>query len=83
MKLTSFLILPALLATALRAELPKESDYYTITSIPAPAGEVIEGGGIELIPDGRVAVCTRRGQIWMIENAFEHPAKPAKWTLFA
>ena len=42
MKLTSFLILPALLATALRAELPKESDYYTITSIPAPAGEVIE-----------------------------------------
>ena len=44
---------------------------------------MIEGGGIELIPDGRVAVCTRRGQIWMIENAFEHPAKPAKWTLFA
>lgn len=66
-----------------RADEPKESDFYSITPIPAPAGEVIEGGGIELLPDGRVAVCTRRGQVWMIENAFSHPDKPAKWTLFA
>lgn len=70
-------------AFSARAENPTESDYYPITSIPAPDGEVIEGGAIELIPDGRVAVCTRRGQIWMVENAAEHPNKPAKWTLSA
>ncbi len=65
-------------------EAPKESDYYTITTFDPPAEDaVIEGGAIELIPDGRIAVCTRRGQVWMIENAFESPAKPAKWTLFA
>lgn len=66
-----------------RAEDPKESDYYTITPITAPEGTSIEAGGIELLPDNKVAVCTRRGQIWTVENAWEHPAKPAKWTLFA
>lgn len=63
---------------------PKESDYYTITTFEAPASDVaVEGGGIALLPDRKIAVCTRRGQIWIVENAFEHPAKPAKWTLFA
>ncbi len=65
-------------------ETPKESDYYTITTFEAPVADtVVEGGALELLPDGRVAVCTRRGQIWMVENAFDHPAKPAKWILFA
>ena len=80
-------LFPILLAIStllpLRAEEPKESDYYVITSIPAPDGAVVEGGAIELLPNGRVAVCTRRGQIWTIENADKHPNIPAKWTLFA
>jgi glucose/arabinose dehydrogenase len=33
--------------------------------------------------DGKVAVCTRRGQIWTIDNAFTHPEKPAEWKVFA
>ena len=45
--------------TAQAAE-PQQSDYYTITGFTAPDGEVIEGGGIALLPDGKVAVCTRR-----------------------
>ncbi|MAS94301.1 MAG: hypothetical protein CMO55_13975 [Verrucomicrobiales bacterium] len=83
MKRILSLLAPCFLAFSAYAEDPKESDYYTITAIPAPDDAVIEGGAIELIPDGRVAVCTRRGQIWMIENAAEYPDKPAKWTLFA
>lgn len=67
----------------LHAEEPKESDFYTITKIPAPDGAVVEGGAIEILPEGKIAVCTRRGQIWTIENADVHPDKPAKWTLFA
>ena len=31
------------------------------------------------MPDGKVAVCTRRGQVWTVENAFDHPEKPAEW----
>lgn len=81
-RLALLLFLPALALSAL-AEAPKESDYYTITSIPAPEGAVIEGGAIELLPEGKVAVCTRRGQIWTVENAADHPDKAAKWNLFA
>ncbi|MDF1657573.1 MAG: hypothetical protein P1U58_08165 [Verrucomicrobiales bacterium] len=65
------------------AEEPSQADYYTITPIPAPDGAVIEGGSIELLPGGKIAVCTRRGQIWTLENGFTYPDKNAKWTLFA
>jgi glucose/arabinose dehydrogenase len=82
MKRPLLFLLPFLTAN-LFAEAPKESDFYTITNLPAPEGASIEGGGIELLPDGKVAVCTRRGQVWIIENAAGHPDKPAKWTLFA
>lgn len=77
------LLTVALASPLLFAEEPKESDFYTITQIPTPDGEIVEGGAIELLPDGKVAVCTRRGQIWTIENAFEYPDKETKWTLFA
>lgn len=82
MKRPLLFLLP-LLASVLLAGAPKESDYYTITNLPAPEGAVIEGGGIEILPDGRVAVCTRRGQVWIVANAAGHPDKPAQWTLFA
>ncbi len=45
-----------------------ESDYYQIRDIPAPDGSVLEVGGISLLPNGKLAVATRRGDIWMIEN---------------
>ena len=82
-KLCTSLLSLALYHVSSVAEEPQQSDYYTITQIPAPEGAVVEGGAIELLPDGKVAVCTRRGQVWMIENAFSHPDKSAKWTLFA
>lgn len=77
------LLLGLLLPVLLSAEDPVQSDFYTITQIPAPEGVVIEGGAIELLPDRKVAVCTRRGQVWTVENAFDYPDKEAKWTLFA
>ncbi|MDP6359911.1 MAG: hypothetical protein QF473_32650, partial [Planctomycetota bacterium] len=39
---------------------PKVSDYYTLEEIPIPKGEMIEVGGTEWMPDGRLAVSTRR-----------------------
>lgn len=82
--MTRLVFLPILLlAISLHAEAPKESDYYRIVPIPTPEGAVIEGGAIELLPHGRIAVCTRRGEIWIAEGADSHPDKPAKWTLFA
>ena len=61
----------------------KEEDYYRITKIPIPEGVVLEVGGIELLPRGRVAVSSRRGDIYTVEGAYETPAENTKWTLFA
>jgi glucose/arabinose dehydrogenase len=60
-----------------------EETYYKLLKYELPKGEVIEAGAIEIMPDGRVAVGTRRGEIWMIENAYANDPKDAKWTRFA
>lgn len=90
MKLNLFPVLGLLClipASGLLAEetnaLPKESDFYTITTIPAPEGAVIETGAIDIGPDGNVYLSTRHGEIWSVENAFEYPDKAAKWQIFA
>ena len=61
----------------------KESDYYKVTTFDIPKGEVIEATGFAVMDDGKVAVSSRRGQIWTIGNADQFPAKPAMWNLFA
>jgi len=48
-------------AAALQAADPVESDYYQIDAIPMPDGVVVETSGIEMMPDGKLAVCGRRG----------------------
>ncbi len=45
-----------------------ENDYYRMSSIPIPESVVLEVGGLETLPDGRLAVATRRGEIWIVEN---------------
>ena len=60
-----------------------EDDYYPLDPFPIPPGIVLEGGGLELMPDGRLAVSTRRGEIWMVEGAFKKSLEKAKFTLWA
>ncbi|MEO8335370.1 MAG: plastocyanin/azurin family copper-binding protein [bacterium] len=50
-----------------------ESDYYRMSSIPIPEGVVLEVGGLETLPDGRLAVATRRGEVWIVENPGGRP----------
>ncbi|MCI4667354.1 MAG: hypothetical protein MRZ79_04275 [Bacteroidia bacterium] len=47
---------------------PEEGDFYRITTVPVPEGIHLEVGGITSLPDGSMAVCTRRGDVWIIEN---------------
>ncbi len=47
---------------------PTEADYYPIFALPIPEDAVLEAGALELMPDGKLAVSTRRGEIWMVEN---------------
>lgn len=60
-----------------------ESDYYQLMTLPIPEGVSLEVGGLASLPDGRLAVSTRRGEIWMITNPYmENLTKPT-FTRFA
>lgn len=45
-----------------------EDDFYKIVNVPIPAATALEVGGLAKLPDGRLAVSTRMGEIWIIEN---------------
>jgi len=62
---------------------PKEEEYYRITKIPTPEGVLIEGGGVLSLPDGSLAVCTRRGDVWIIENPTMGNGNPSTFIKFA
>ena len=55
-------------ASRFQDNLPTEDDYYKIIKMPMPEGIVMEVGGIATLPNGSIAVCTRRGDVWMIDN---------------
>ena len=60
-----------------------EDEFYPILRFEPPKGQVLEGGAIEMMPDGKVAVGTRRGEIWIIDYALESDPKNARFTRFA
>jgi hypothetical protein len=60
----------------------READYYRITPIPMPFDGVMEAGSVLQLPDGRLAVGTRRGEIYLATGADLTPPAP-KWKLFA
>ena len=56
--------------------------YYPLVNVPIPAGVPIRPGSFEILPDGRLAVGTRRGDIYFIKGAFDSPPTP-EYHLFA
>ena len=60
-----------------------QSEYYHREEIPLPEGEVMELGSIALMPDQKVAVTTRRGDLWICEGAYGDDLSQVKWTKFA
>ena len=59
-----------LAATALAAAAPTMEDFYLREEIPLPEGEVMEGASIAIIDNKRVALATRRGDVWICDGAF-------------
>lgn len=46
----------------------REREYYPIVTIPLPADTVVEAGAFAVLPDNRVAVGTRRGEIYLVDG---------------
>ncbi|QDV40450.1 hypothetical protein Enr13x_02560 [Stieleria neptunia] len=70
-------------ATITSAQSAKESDYYTITTFETPVGEVIEACGFQWMPDGSMAVCSRRGDIFRIADPLAETVGPDQFSFFA
>ena len=47
-----------------------EKDFYSLKTIAIPEEVKLEVGGLAVMPDGRIAASTRRGEIWIIQNAY-------------
>ncbi|MEP7373161.1 MAG: c-type cytochrome [Chitinophagaceae bacterium] len=57
-----------------QAESAKEDDYFKIMKVPAPEGIILEVGGLCTLPNGDLAVTTRRGDVFIVENpTSQHP----------
>lgn len=80
MKSTLFYALAALLPASAGAG---ESDHYPLTEIPIPEGIYLEVGGIEVLPGKRIAVSSRRGDIYIVEGAYTDDPDDDKWIPWA
>ena len=78
MRSLSALLIVGLMVVAVQAQTPPiEDDYYKVATLPIPEGVVLEVGGLAVMPDGRLAVSTRRGEVWMVEDpAMTSGARP-------
>lgn len=77
-------ILPVMMAAAQQKKpTPTEDDYYKIITVPTPEDILLEVGGLTTLPDGRIAVCTRRGNVWTIENPNGFGESLPEFKLFA
>jgi hypothetical protein len=69
---------------ALQAAAPNvEEDYYRITTFTTPAETAMEVGSIELLPEGKLALGTRRGEIWTVTGADQADAAAVKYHRYA
>ena len=66
-------ILAVLLLAASWSAFAGEEDYYEIQDFD-PGEYVLEVSGILQLKNGKIMICTRRGEVFVVENAFE-PAK--------
>lgn len=64
------LITTATFSQAQKAMVQSEKDFYSLKTIAIPEEVKLEVGGIAVLPDGRIAASTRRGEIWIIQNAY-------------
>ncbi len=60
-----------------------EEDFYRLVTIPVPENIKLEVSGLALLPDGRVAVAIRKGEIWILNNVYDTTPTNVTFSLFA
>jgi len=44
-----------------------QSDYYRTVTLETPPSVNMEASGLAVLPDGKLAVSLRKGEVWLIE----------------
>lgn len=70
----------ALLTSGVRAG---QEEYYLREQIPMPTNEVMELGSIALLPEQKIAVADRRGDVWICTGAYDADLSKVTWKKFA
>ena len=60
----------------------RERDYYRIVDLPIPQNQVMEVCAFTALPDGRIAMGTRHGEVYFVANAEAEKPQPT-YELFA
>lgn len=71
------------LSSAFAQRPASEDDYYRIITLPIPEDIKLEVGGLAPLADGRLAVCTRRGDVWLISNPYMQGSRIPTYKKFA
>jgi len=80
-KIITFLLILLPFAFFAQRDIAKEeAKYYKIIDVPIPKEVVLEVGGLALTEDDQLSACTRRGEIWMIDQPY---SQQPKFSLFA
>lgn len=61
----------------------KEEDFYKLISLPVPEDIILEVGGMATLPDGSLAICTRRGEVWIVNNPYISGSERPMYQRFA
>ena len=61
---------------SLPAQIEAESRYYELITMPLLDGMIMEASGLLQLSDGRLMVATRRGEVFIVENAYGIPPQP-------
>ncbi len=63
-----FVAILGMQAISYAQESPKEEDFFKINKLRSPEGTLLEVGGLCTMPDGNLAIATRRGDVYIVEN---------------
>ncbi|MDZ7689964.1 MAG: hypothetical protein U5K69_02220 [Balneolaceae bacterium] len=66
--LNVLIVLLTITGTVFAQSEPSEDDYFPIADVTSPEEYLLEIGGMTTLPNGNLAVATRRGDIFVVEN---------------
>lgn len=82
-RITAICALLLWLGSSTAQQAASEADYYTLITLPVPEGILLEVGGMATLPDGSVALATRRGDVWLVKNPGMEGGTSPHYHLFA